>query len=155
MIFEIANAATDLTNPFLQSGWGSCQIFPEGMTFGDFILTIISLFILISGILSIIFILWWGLLLILSGWKDDKIKPAINTIRYAVIGLIVTVVSIFVFPILGGLLWINTEQYASPWAIIDKSKYIWKCVFNQTDSTYWTNLSTWDSVDWEVDFTDL
>ena len=155
MIIEIANAATDLTNPFLQNVWGSCQIFPEGMTFWDFILTIISLFILVSGILSIIFILWWGLLLILSGWKDDKIKPAINTIRYAVIGLIVTVVSIFVFPILGWLLWINTEQYASPWAIIDKSKYIWQCVFNQTDNTYWTNISNWNSVDWEVDFTDL
>lgn len=155
MIFEIVNAANDLTNPLLQSWGWHCQIFPEWMTFWDFVLTIISLFILVSGILSIIFILWWGLLLILSGWKDDKIKPAINTIRYAVIGLIITVVSIFVFPILWGLLGINTEQYASPWAIIDKSKHIWKCIFNQTDDTYWTDFSNWTNVDWDVDFTDL
>jgi len=156
MIFEIANAATELVNPFYANWWwNSCQIFPEGMTFWDFVLTIISLFVLISGILSIIFILWWGLLLILSGWKDDKIKPAINTIRYAVIGLIVTVVSIFIFPILWGLLGINVEQYANPWAIIDKSKYIWTCVFNETDNTYWTNIWGWNNSNVEVDFTDL
>jgi len=156
MIFEIANAATDLANPFFANGWwNSCQIFPEGMTFWDFILTIISLFVLISWILSIVFILWWGLLLILSGWKDDKIKPAINTIRYAVIGLIVTVVSIFIFPILWGLLGIDVEQYANPGAIIDKSKHIWKCVFNETDNTYWTNIWNWNNWSVEVDFTDL
>jgi len=156
MFIEIVNAAEYWagqiwTNPLLQN-WTACQIFPEWMTFWDFVLTIISLFILISGILSIVFILWWGLLLILSGWKDDKIKPAINTIRYAVIWLIITVVSIFVFPILGWLLWIDTKQYASPWAIIEKSKYIGQCVFHQTDNTYWTDVSNdW----WDVDFTDL
>lgn len=155
MIFEIVNASAELTNPFLQNQSGSCQIFPAWMDFWDFILTIISLFILASGILSIIFILWWGLLLILSGWKDDKIKPAINTIRYSVIGLIVTVVSIFVFPILGWLLWIETEQYASPGAIIEKSRYIWQCIFNQTDSIHWTNFSNDWWISWEVDFTDL
>ena len=154
-MFEIVNAANDFTNPFLANQSWSCQIFPEWMNFWDFILTIISLFILISWILSIIFILWWGLLLILSWWKDDKIKPAINTIRYSIFGLIITVVSIFVFPILWWLLGIDVEQYANPWAIIDKSKYIGRCVFSQTDNTYWTNSwnSTW--IDNDVDFTNL
>jgi len=46
---------------------GACQLFPVGMTPADLVLTIMSIFILISGILSIIFILWGGLLLILSG----------------------------------------------------------------------------------------
>jgi hypothetical protein len=55
------------------------------MDFGEFILLTISLFVLAAGLLSILFILWGGLLLILSGGKDDKIKPAINTIRFAVI----------------------------------------------------------------------
>ncbi|MDQ7009355.1 MAG: hypothetical protein Q9M94_03640 [Candidatus Gracilibacteria bacterium] len=153
-MFEVVNAANDLVNPFLENQSGNCQIFPEGMNVGDFILTIISLFVLISGILSIIFILWGGLLLILSGGKDDKIKPAINTIRYAVIGLIVTVVSIFIFPILGGLLGINVEQYANPGAIIDKSKFIGQCVFTETDNTYGTNTNS-TGINTEVDFTDL
>jgi hypothetical protein len=37
------------------------------MEFGDFVLLIISIFVLVAGILSILFILYGGLLLILSG----------------------------------------------------------------------------------------
>lgn len=37
-------------------------------------------------------------MLILSGGKDDKVKPAINSIRYAVIGIIVIIIAIFVAP---------------------------------------------------------
>jgi hypothetical protein len=127
-------------------------IFWPNMEPWDFILTIISLFVLIAGILSILFILWWGLLLILSGWKDDKIKPAINTIRYAVIWIIVTVVSIFVFPILGWLLGIDVKQYANPTAIINKVKDIWQGIFDESNRTYWTK--DW-KVNADVDFTDL
>ena len=61
------------------------SIFQSQMDFGELILLVISIFVLTAGMLSILFILWGGLLLILSGGKDDKIKPAINTIRYAVI----------------------------------------------------------------------
>ena len=66
-------------------------LFGPWMDFGDFVLLAISLFVLASGIFSVVFILWGGLLLILSGGKDEKIKPAINTIRYAIIGIIMTV----------------------------------------------------------------
>jgi hypothetical protein len=143
-MFEIANASIE-TNT-------TVPIFWPDMAPWDFILTIISLFVLIAGVLSILFILWWGLLLILSGGKDDKIKPAINTIRYAVIWIIVTVVSIFVFPILGGLLGIDVKQYANPTAIIEKVREIGQSIFNESDKTYWTSSN---NIDAEVDFTDL
>lgn len=143
-MFEIASAA-------IETSWTTPIFWPD-MEPWDFILTVISLFVLISGILSILFILWWGLLLILSGWKDDKIKPAINTIRYAVIWVIVTVVSIFVFPILGWLLGIDVKQYANPTAIIEKVKSIWENIFNESETTYWWSNNQINS---EVDFTDL
>lgn len=152
-MFEIANALEYWMQDNPMMGPGSCQLFPVGMTPADLILTIMSIFILVSWILSIIFILWWGLLLILSGWKDDKIKPAINTIRYAVIWIIVTVLSIFIFPILGGLLGIDTDTYASPWAIIDKSKEIWQCIFKQTNDQYWTWWGWTNNM--EADFSDI
>jgi hypothetical protein len=82
----------------------SSSIFEAQMDFGEFILLVISIFVLAAGMLSILFILWGGLLLILSGGKDDKIKPAINTIRFAVIGVVVTVLTIFLFPVFGRLL---------------------------------------------------
>jgi len=143
-MFEIANAAIEApVNP----------MFWPNMEPWDFILTIISIFVLVSWILSILFILWWGLLLILSGWKDDKIKPAINTIRYAIIWIIITVVSIFVFPILGGLLWIDVKKYANPTKIFEKIESIWDNIFWQTQDTYWVWGGWIDDI--EADFSDI
>lgn len=102
----------------------SGSILDAQMDFGEFILLTISLFVLVAGLLSIVFILWGGLLLILSGGKDDKIKPAINTIRYAVIGVVVTVLSIFLFPIFGRVLGLDVEKYAKPQRIFEKIEEI-------------------------------
>ena len=128
-------------------------IFTNNMEFGDFILLVISIFVLISWMLSIVFILYWWLLLILSWGKEDKIKPAINTIRYAVLGLIITVASIFLFPILGKLLWIDVEQYAKPARIFDKIEDIWNKVF-----WWWKDYSIHKNIDdheLPSDFSDL
>jgi hypothetical protein len=115
------------------------------MEFWDFILLSISLFVLFAWILSIVFILWWGLLLILSGGKDDKIKPAINTIRYAIIGVIITVVSIFLFPILGRLLGLDVNKYAKPERIFEKIEQIWNNIFEWEDvSVIWQDIDRLD-----------
>ena len=130
MFVEITNASSYVTtSPLL---WESREIW-------DFILLVISLFVLVSWILSIFFILYWGLLLILSWGKEDKIKPAINTIRYAVLGIVITVVSIFVFPILGKLLGLDVERYASPDRILEKIEDIWDNIFWTTWTTYSTS----------------
>jgi uncharacterized membrane protein YgaE (UPF0421/DUF939 family) len=101
--------------------------------------------------------LWWGLLLILSGWKDDKIKPAINTIRYAVIGVVVTVLTIFLFPILGRLLWLDVEKYAKPQRIFQKIEEIWNTIFWNNDTTLqYTSPNPSNSLDdFPADFSDL
>ena len=129
------------------------SILGPTMEFWDFILLAISLFVLASGIFSIVFILWWGLLLILSWGKDDKIKPAINTIRYAVIGIVVTVITIFAFPILWRLLWLDVEKYAEPNRIFEKIEEIW-------DKIFWSNTSSYNWAingidDFPSDFSDL
>ncbi len=56
-------------------------------------------------------------MLILSGGKDEKVKPAINSIRYAAVGLIVIILSIFVAPKVGDMLGLNVSQYVSPQVI--------------------------------------
>ena len=133
------------------------SVLEAGLDFGDFVLLIISVFVLAAGVLSILFILWWGLLLILSGGKDDKIKPAINTIRYAVIGVIVTVLTIFLFPILGRLLGLDVEKYAKPQRIFEKIEEIGDKVFKGSSSS--ATISSWaspDSLDdFPADFSDL
>lgn len=110
-------------------------IIGEKIDFGEFILLAISIFVLAAGVFSILFILWWGLLLILSGGKDDKIKPAINTIRYAIIGVVITVLTIFLFPVLGRLLGLDVEQYAKPSRIFEKIEEIGNAVFGNSGTT--------------------
>lgn len=132
------------------------SIFEAKMDFGEFILLAISLFVLAAGILSIVFILWWGLLLILSGGKDDKIKPAINTIRFAVIGVVVTVLTIFLFPVFWRLLWLDVERYAKPQRIFEKIEEIWDKIFGDSVSTAQYDTVSPNSLDdFPADFSDL
>lgn len=132
----------------------SSPLFADTMTFWDFILLSISLFVLFAWILSIVFILWWGLLLILSGGKDDKIKPAINTIRYAIIGVIITVLTIFLFPILGRLLGLDVNKYAKPERIFEKIEQIWNTIFGGDEiKVRWQDLNNVDELG--SDFSDL
>lgn len=142
------SAYSTTTNPELENS----ILGSSTLDMWDFLLTAISIFVLLAWVFSIIFILWWGLLLILSGGKDEKIKPAINTIRYAVIWVVVTVLTIFVFPIFGRLLWLDVEKYAKPEAIFNKIEEIWNKVFlnKSTSNTTIKNLD-----DFPEDFSDL
>ena len=81
--------------------------------------------------------------MILSWWKEDKIAPALNTIRYAILGVIVTVVTIFLFPILGRLLWLDVEKYAKQSRIFEKIEELWSNVFWSWTSSY--KVNSWGS----------
>ena len=131
------------------------SILETKMDFGEFILLAISLFVLAAGLLSILFILWWGLLLILSGGKDDKIKPAINTIRFAVIGVVVTVLTIFLFPVFGRLLGLDVEKYAKPQRIFEKIEDIGNKIFGSSSNSSYNTQSPQDIDDFPADFSDL
>ena len=113
----------------------------------DIVLLVISIFVLVAWVAPILFILWWGLLMILSWWKEDKITPALNTIRYAIFWVIVTVATIFLFPILGRILGIDVDKYAKPSRIFEKIDEIWNKIF-------WSNSSSYNSIsnvpEWEL-----
>lgn len=119
----------------------STWMFTAQMELGDFILLWISLIVLFAWIFSILYILWWGVLLILSWWKDDKVKPAINSIRYALIGLAFIVVAIFIFPRLAGLLWLDVDKYSSP------DKIFWE-IQRLGDKILWNEYSKYE-LDWK------
>jgi hypothetical protein len=142
----------ETVNAYVQPTW---TIFSQNMEFWDFVLLVISIFVLVSGILSILFILYWGLLLILSGWKEDKIKPAINTIRYAVLGLVITVAAIFIFPIFGRLLWIDVDKYAKPSRILEKIEELWNNIFQSNSSKVITPTNIDEEINDIEDFSNL
>lgn len=142
-----------IATTYAASDIASNSIFAGKLDFGEFILLAISLFVLSAGLLSILFILWWGLLLILSGGKDDKIKPAINTIRYAVIGVVVTVLTIFLFPVFGRLIGLDVEKYAQPKRIFEKIEEIGNKIFSTNSDGSSTEIQSID--EFPADFSDL
>lgn len=107
----------------------SSSIFWNTMNLGEFLLLAISILILFASVTTVLFILRGWVLVILSWGKDDKIKPAINTIRYAFFWLIVMVATIFLFPIFWRLLGLDVQKYAEPKAIFWKIEELWRKVF--------------------------
>jgi len=68
---------------------------------------------IIAGALSALFIFIGGISFILSGGNDEKIKQAVNTIRYSIIGLIVTILSFTFVTIVGRIFGLDFMSYLS------------------------------------------
>ncbi len=111
-------------------------IFDPSATYepGDLITFGISLVVLIAGLFAVMFIIWGGVMLILSGWKDEKVKPAINSIRYAVLWVIVIIISIFVAPRAWDLLGLNVSWYLSPSTIFSTIKVLANRIFGSQNN---------------------
>jgi len=75
--------------------------------------------IIIAGFLSVVFIFFGGFSFILSGGQEDKIKAAVSTIRYAIIGLVVTILATVIIGTVGGAMGIDIIQYINFGDIID------------------------------------
>lgn len=73
----------------------------------------VALTIVIAGGLSLIYIFIGGISFILSAGQEDKIKSAVHTIRYAVIGLVVTIFAIVAVQIVGQIFGFNLIPYLS------------------------------------------
>ncbi len=67
--------------------------------------------IIVAGLLCVIFIFIGGISFILSGGAEDKIKKAVSTIRYAIIGLIITILSVVIVGTVGKALGLDIIRY--------------------------------------------
>jgi ABC-type Fe3+ transport system permease subunit len=75
----------------------------------DIIATFIALALIVASLLCLAFIIVGGISFILSAGNEDKIKKAIHTIRYAIIGLFVTFIAFFLVAWISRLLNIPFE----------------------------------------------
>jgi len=75
----------------------------------DIVATFIALALIAASILCLVFIIVGGISFILSAGNEEKIKKAVHTIRYAIIGLIVTFVAFFAVSFIARLLDIPFE----------------------------------------------
>lgn len=88
----------------------------------DIIATFIALSLIVASILCLVFIIVGGISFILSAGNEEKIKKAVHTIRFAIIGLIVTFVAFFAVSWISRLLDIPFELNFS--TIIDLMREI-------------------------------
>lgn len=99
------------------------NIFEAAQNYGSDIKVLINrglaYALIIAGVLSVVFIFIGGISFILSGGNDEKIKTAVGTIRYAIIGLIITVLAGVIVEAVGGALGINVIQYLNFSEIFD------------------------------------
>lgn len=75
--------------------------------------------IIIAGFLSVVFIFFGGISFILSGGDEGKIKQAVSTIRYAIIGLVVTMLSVVIVIMVGNAVGLNVVQYIDLGEVFD------------------------------------
>jgi hypothetical protein len=96
----------------------------------------IAILLLIAILLTILFVLWWGFLLVISGGDEHKVHPAINMIRYSVIGLLLIIVVILVTPAVSRSIGFESiwEKF-SPGNIFQTMKCVSDRVFGRTDES--------------------
>lgn len=76
----------------------------EGGNAMEIISVFIALGLIAATILCLVFIIFGGISFILSAGNEDKIKKAVHTIRYAIVGLVVAFIAYFLVLFIARLL---------------------------------------------------
>lgn len=109
------------STPTTTTGGGASAYLEGGLV------SIVEMFVvyafIIAGFLAFFFIFYGGLSFILSGGNDEKIKQAVNTIRYSIIGLVIIILSFTFVSIIGRIFDLQLVPYLS----VDK---IWGAINN-------------------------
>jgi hypothetical protein len=115
----------------------------------------IALVVIFSGLLSIAFVIWGGFLMILSWGNEEKIKPAVNHIRHAIIGVGFILCVLFIFPTLMDLVGLPYWAYAKPSAVFDTIGQISGQIFGSPIDNSSLNPSGSPSQSLPSDFSDI
>jgi len=75
----------------------------DNLTFLDVANRVIAYAILAAFALCVVYVFYGGFKFIFSGGDDGKVKQATNTIRHAIIGLIITLMATFIVSLVGKL----------------------------------------------------
>lgn len=96
---------------YLQIVEGSLLDTAENLNFKELVNRGIAYAILGAGLLSVVFIFIGGISFILSGGDEEKIKQAVSTIRYAIIGLIIAILAVIIVNAVSQIVGLNAIKY--------------------------------------------
>jgi hypothetical protein len=102
------------------------------LDFEDITRYAIALVVIFATLAMVWYSIWWGFLMILSGWKEDKVKTAINHIRHALIGVWFLLFVLFAFPVVANILGLSYPISAKPASIMDTIQELSGKLFNNT-----------------------
>ena len=89
----------------------------------------IALTVIFAALAAILYTIWGGFLIILSGGKEEKVKSAVNHIRHALIGIVFIIVVLYIFPLLMELIGLPYGEYARPSAVFQTIAEISDSIF--------------------------
>lgn len=115
VITNTVNHAGNLaSNPMMVGGdgAGTAQALANYSVMDLIQIFVVYAFIIAAG-LAALFIFIGGVNFILSGGDEEKIKKAVNTIRYSIVGLIVTILSFTFVTIVGRIFGLDFMSYLS------------------------------------------
>ena len=104
------------------------MIWDKQATIENIILTVLALIVIAICIWCIYAFVRAIFLFIFSQWKEDKIKAAWNSIRYMIMGIILTIVLLFFFPLIFKFMNVQWYEIYSARNIFNKSWELIKSV---------------------------
>lgn len=81
----------------------------ENASVVEIVATFVAIMLIIATILCLVYIIFGGISFILSAGNEEKIKKAVHTIRFSIIGLVVSFLGYFLVRFLANLLDIPFE----------------------------------------------
>ncbi len=104
------------------------MIWDKQTTVENIILTVLAIIVIAICIWCIYAFVRAIFLFIFSQWKEDKIKAAWNSIRYMIMGIILTIVLLFFFPLIFKFMNVQWYEIYSARNIFNKSWELIKSV---------------------------
>ncbi|KKP36534.1 MAG: hypothetical protein UR28_C0042G0004 [Candidatus Peregrinibacteria bacterium GW2011_GWF2_33_10] len=74
----------------------------------------IAIVIIVAGALSLAYVFMGAISFVTASGQEDKVKQAIGTIRHAILGLLLTIISVFIVGTVGNAVFgLNVIKYIS------------------------------------------
>ncbi len=110
----------------------------------DIILTALAILVILILAWTIYSIIRAIIQFVFSNGDWEKIKKARNGIRYTIIGMIITILLLFFFPILFAKIGSQNSQAYSASAILERAMWLWRRIL----STWTPTTSSPRTLDW-------
>ncbi|MDD2694215.1 MAG: hypothetical protein PHY14_04860 [Candidatus Gracilibacteria bacterium] len=130
-------------------------MFNQLFTFEEILKYAVAAVVVGSVILAVLYSIWGGVLLITSGGKEEKVKPAVNHIRHAAIGVVILMLVLFVAPQIARIIGLEYPDVIRPSNIFATIQEVSSNIFGGGISS--SNSFADDSSNTSIgsDFTDL